>query len=141
MKALAAQMAEHAGELSTARMLWRNTYESSPDSDIRQNALEHLLALRVDEDVTNLQAAVTRFGQRKGRLPSTMSELASAEHLLSIPRDPDGHPYRLTPEGRILVENPDDFSFLTKGLPPGYKPPPKPIFHHRGWTSTVSSAN
>jgi tetratricopeptide (TPR) repeat protein len=143
MKVLAAQMAEHAGEVSTARMLWRNTYESSPDSEIRQNALEHLLAIRVDEDVTNLQAAVTRFGQRTGHLPASMSELVSAEHLSvpGIPRDPDGHPYRLTPEGRILVENPDDFSFVTKGLPPGYKPPPKPIFHHRSVTFALPTWN
>jgi hypothetical protein len=31
----------------------------------------------------------------------------------------------------VLVENPDDFNFLTKGLPPGYKAPAKPIFHNR----------
>jgi tetratricopeptide (TPR) repeat protein len=130
MKVMAAQMAGHAGEFSTARMLWSATYASSTDSEIRQNALEHLLALRVDEDVTRLQAAVTRFGERTARLPGSMSELVSAEHLPGIPRDPDGHPYRLTPKGRVLVENPDDFNFLTKGLPPGYNPPPKPKFRH-----------
>jgi hypothetical protein len=30
-------------------------------------------------------------------------------------------------DGRVLVENPDDFAFATKGLPPGFKPVPK--FH------------
>ncbi len=132
MKVLAAQMAQHAGEISTARMLWSATYDSSHDSDIRQNAIEHLRALRVDEDVTLLQSAVTRFGERTGRLPISMSELVAAEHMPRIPVDPDGHPYQLTPEGRVLIENPDDFNFLTKGLPPGYKPPPKPTFHNRG---------
>jgi tetratricopeptide (TPR) repeat protein len=132
MKVLAAQMAQHAGEISTARMLWSATYDSSHDPDIRQNAIEHLRALRVDEDVTLLQSAVTRFGERTGRLPTSMSELVAAERMPRIPVDPDGHPYKLTPEGRVLVENPDDFNFLTKGLPPGYKPPPKPKFHNRG---------
>jgi hypothetical protein len=94
---------------------------------IRQNALEHLRALRVDEDVTHLQEAVTRFGERTGRLPANMSELASAERLPGIPGDPDGHAYKLTPEGRVEVRVPDDFPFATKGLPPGYKPQPK--FH------------
>lgn len=131
MKVLAAQMAVHAGEFSTARMLWSATYDSSHDPDIRQNAIEHLRALRVDEDVTNLQAAVTRFGERTGRLPTSMMELAAAEHLFRIPVDPDGHPYKLTPEGRVLIEKPDDFNFLTKGLPPGYKPPPLPKFRNR----------
>jgi tetratricopeptide (TPR) repeat protein len=123
LKLLAAQMAAHAGEYETSRMLWTATYESTQDSLIRQNAIDHLRALKVDEDVTNLQAAVTRFGERTGRLPSSLPELLAAEGLRGVPVDPDGNPYRLTREGRILVEKPDDFSFITKGSPPGYKPP------------------
>jgi tetratricopeptide (TPR) repeat protein len=127
LRLLAAQMAEHAGEFDTARMMWSATYQSSQEQFIRQNALEHLRALRVDEDVTHLQESVTRFGERTGRLPANMSELASGERLPGIPVDPDGHPYRLTPEGRVEVRVPDDFPLATKGLPPGYKPQPK--FH------------
>ena len=130
MKIMAAQMAAHAGDFATARMLWSATYETSHESNIRQNALEHLRAIRVDEDVTSLQAAVTQFGERTGRLPASMSELVVAEHLPGVPVDPDGNPYKLTPQGRILVENPDDFPFITKGMPPGYKPGP-PKFHTR----------
>jgi len=39
--------------------------------------------------------------------------------LPGIPVDPDGHPYKLSPEGRVEVRVPDDFPFATKGLPPG----------------------
>lgn len=131
MRLLAAQMAEHAGDFTTARMLWSATYQSSRQTDIRQNALEHLRSIQVDEDVTNLQAAVTLFGQRTGRLPASMSELAAAEHLPHILVDPDGNPYLLDPEGRVLVQHPDDFSFITKGTPPGYKPPATK-FHTKG---------
>jgi tetratricopeptide (TPR) repeat protein len=127
LRVLAAQMAQHAGEYDTARMMWSATYQSSRDKLIRENAMEHLRGLRVDEDVTHLQEAVTRFGQRTGRLPASMSELASAEGLRGIPADPDGHPYKLTREGRIEVRVPDDFPFATQGLPPGYTPQPK--FH------------
>jgi tetratricopeptide (TPR) repeat protein len=127
LRLLAAQMAEHAGEFDTARMMWSATYQNSQDRLIRQNAVEHLRALRVEEDVAHLQEAVTRFGERTGRLPANMSELASAERLPGIPVDPDGHPYKLTPEGRVEVRVPDDFPFATKGLPPGYKPQAK--FH------------
>jgi hypothetical protein len=127
LRLLAAQMAEHAGEFDTARMMWSATYQNSQDKLIRQNAVEHLRALRVDEDVTRLQADVTRFGERTGRLPASISELASAERLLGIPVDPDGHPYKLTAEGRVEVRVPDDFPFATKGIPPEYKPQPK--FH------------
>ena len=122
LKLLAAQMHEHAGDFDTARMLWQATYESSNQTDIKKNALEHLRCIRVDEDVTHLQAAVTRFGERTGRLPTTIWELAAAEGLPGVPVDPDGNTYVMTAEGRILVQNPDDFPFITKGVPPGYKP-------------------
>ncbi len=131
MKIMAAQMAEHAGDFMTARMLWSATFESSHEKDIQRNALEHLRAIQVDEDVTNLQAAVTRFGESTGRLPASMVELAAAEHLPGIPADPDGNPYDLTLEGRVQLEKPDDFPFVTKGLPPGYKPSAKPTFHSK----------
>ena len=125
LKVLAAQMAQHAGEYQTARMLWAATYETTQDQQIKDNALEHLRALRVDEDAARLQQAVTRFGERTGRLPASMAELVAAERLPRPPVDPDGHPYKLTPEGRVEVRVPDDFPFATKGLPPGYKPAPK----------------
>ncbi len=132
MKILAAQMAEHAGDFATARLLWSATFETSHETNIRQNALEHLRAISVDEDVTNLQAAVTRFGERTGRLPASMEELVAAEHLGGIPADPDGDPYVLTAEGRVQIAKPDDFPFVTKGLPPGYKPSAMPKFHNKG---------
>ena len=127
LKVMAAQMAQHAGEYETARMLWSATYQTTQDEQIKDNAVEHLRALRVDEDVKHLQEAVTRFGERTGRLPASMAELAAAEGLGGAPVDPDGHPYKLTPEGRIEIRVPDDFPFATRGLPSGYKPPPK--FH------------
>ena len=125
LKVMAAQMAQHAGEYETARMLWSATYQTAQDAQIKENAVEHLRALRVDEDVKRLQEAVTRFGERTGRLPASMAELASVEGLSGTPVDPDGHPYKLTPEGRVELRVPEDFPFATKGLPPGYKPAPK----------------
>jgi tetratricopeptide (TPR) repeat protein len=121
MKLLAAQMAEHAEDYATARMLWMATYESSTQTDIRQNALEHLRSIKVDEAVTSLQNAVTRFIQQSGRAPASLWELAAAEHLPGIPVDPDGNPYELSFDGQVLVQHPDDFPFITKGTPPGYK--------------------
>lgn len=128
LKLLAARMAENGSDFTTARMLWSTTFESTKQAEIRRSAAEHLRAIQVDEDVTNLQALVTRFGERTGRLPASMAELAAAAHLRAVPVDPDGHPYKLDAAGRVLVENPDDFSFITKGTPPGYKAPP-PTFH------------
>ena len=121
LKVLAANMAQHAGEYQTARLLWATTYETTQEKAIRVNAAEHLRDLKVDEDVTNLQAAVTRFGEKTGRLPSSIYELARAEGF-SIPVDPSGKTYKMDERGRILVQQPDDFPLATKGLPPGYSP-------------------
>ncbi len=122
LKIFAAQMAQHAGEYQTARMLWSATYQTTEDKQIKQNAIDHLRALRVDEDVDHLQDAVTRFGERTGRLPANIWELVTAEGLPGIPLDPDAHPYKMTAKGRIEVRDPDAFPFATKGLPLGYKP-------------------
>ena len=129
LKLLAAQMAEHAEDFATARLLWTATYESSTQTDIRQNALEHLRSIKVDEEVTNLQNAVTRFVQQAGHAPASFWELAAAEHLPGIPVDPDGNPYELSIDGQVLVQHPDDFPFISKGVPPGYKRSGPAKFH------------
>ena len=131
MKILAANMAEHARDFNTARLLWRAAYDSSTETNIRQNALEHLRAIQVDQDVTNLQNAVTRFVQANGHNPASLGEVVDAEHGRGLPLDPDGRPYELSVDGQVLVANPDDFPFITLGLPPGYKPG-VPKFHNKG---------
>ena len=130
LKVLAAVMAQHANDFSTARLLWSEAYQSSNETNIRQNAVEHLRALQVDEDVTNLQNAVGRFVGQNRRTPTSMWELAAAEHWRGVPVDPDGIPYELSLDGHILVANPDDFPFITQGTPPGYTPG-LPKFHSK----------
>ena len=126
MKVLAAQMAQHAGELQTARMLWLTTYQTTQDKQIRANAVAHLRALQVDEDVMILQRAVTRYGEKTGHLPPSFSAMVAAGVLSRIPIDPDGHTYKLMPNGLVVARMPDDFPFIEKGLPPDYQPPPLP---------------
>ena len=115
MKIMAAQMAAHAGDFATARMLWSATYETAQEANIRQNAVEHLRAIRVDEDVTHLEAVVTQFGQRTGRLPSSMSELVADQHWRGVPVDPDGNPYKLTAQGRDRSREPGRFPVHHQG--------------------------
>src|SRR5437762_11647921 len=52
LKILAAQMAEHGGELETARMLWSAAYQTSHEKNLRANAAAHLRAVQADMDVT-----------------------------------------------------------------------------------------
>jgi hypothetical protein len=126
LKVLAAQIAQHAGELQMSRLMWATTYESTKDKSIRTTAAYHLRALDVEEDVLNLQNAVTAYGQKTGALPSNMQALIGAGFLRGVPIDPNGKPYKMMADGRIEVSDPDDFPFLERGLPPGYTPNWKP---------------
>lgn len=126
LKILAAQMAEHGGELKTAKILWSATYDTTHDKFIRANAAAHLRALQVDQDVTELEALVARYRQIAGHPPSSFTEMARAGYLRGVPVDPLGNPYQLTSEGHILLREPDNFPFVQKGLPPGYVAPVAP---------------
>ena len=126
LKILAAQMAEHGGDLKTAQMLWSATYETTHDKFIRANAAAHLRALRADQDVTELEALVARYRQIAGHPPSSFAEMARAGYLRGVPADPLGTAYQMTPEGHILLGDPDSFPFAQKGLPSGYVAPVVP---------------
>lgn len=122
LKIMAAQMAEHGGDLQTARMMWSATYQTTLDNMIRANAAAHLRAIQVDEDVVALQALVLQYRERTGQYPPTLHDMASAGLLKGIPLDPLGHPYRMESGGKVVVSNPEDLPFLDKGLPSGYVP-------------------
>jgi tetratricopeptide (TPR) repeat protein len=126
LKLMAALMAEHAGDLSTARLLWSATYQTTNDRNVRANAAAHLRALQVDEDVPILEKLVSQYRERTGHLPQSFADLETAGMIRGTPLDPLGYSYRLTPDGRVEVREPDDLPFIQKGTPPGYIPPPKP---------------
>jgi len=123
---MAAKMAEHAGDLQMARMMWSTTYESTQDEAVKANAAAHLRALQVDEDVEILENVVSAYKNRVGRAPSGFGDLISAGMLRGVPLDPFGHPYRIVGDGRIEVRDPDSFPFIEKGTPPDYVPPAMP---------------
>jgi hypothetical protein len=121
---MAAQMAQHGGELRMAQMMWSTTYQSTQDRNVRANAAAHLRALQVEDDVTRLENLVAAYRANTGHLPDGFSDLQAAGLLHEIPVDPFGHSYLLTNNGRVEERTPDDFPFLTKGTPPGYVAPP-----------------
>ena len=124
LRVLAAQMAQHAGEIETSRMLWQTAYATTQEDLMRKNAIAHLRALKVDEDITGLEKMVTQYEEQTGRLPPSINVLIGTGMLLGVPVDPDGKPYKLMTDGRFELRNPEDFPFVEKGLPPGYKPGP-----------------
>ena len=125
---LAAQMAQHAGEIQTSRMLWQAAYATTQDDLIRKNAVDHLRALKVDEDITELEKIVARYREQTGLLPPSFNALIGAGMLFGVPVDPNGKPYQVLVDGRVELQNPEDFPFVEKRLPPEYKTAP-PKFH------------
>jgi len=117
---LAARMAEHGGELETARMLWSATYQTTTDEAIRANAAAHLRALQADADVIELERLADQYRRQTGGFPESFREMEKAGFLRTTPSDPLGRPYRLGANGRVFVADPEDLPFLEKGLPPGY---------------------
>jgi tetratricopeptide (TPR) repeat protein len=124
LKILAAQMAQHAGDTQMARALWTTTYQTSQEKQIKGNAIAHLRALQVADDVTALEQIIARYREISGQNPTNWSELVNAHLLRDTPLDVTGKPYKLMPSGRVEVEVPDDIPFIEKGAPDGYTPPP-----------------
>ncbi len=123
MKIMAAIMAQHGGEVGTARFLWQNIYQSSEDQSIRENALKHLVALRVDEEVPYLEALVRQYQENTGKAPSNWFEMISAGYLKRIPVDPIGNLYKLMSDGHIQVQDVEELPFITRGIPAGREAP------------------
>lgn len=121
LRVLAAAMAQHAGERQTARALWMTTYQTTDDRMIKENAVKHLRALDVDDEVAQLQQMVDDFARRTGSRPQSMTELVQAGYLRELPVDPAGHPFKIV-NGRVEVADPDALPFITEGLPAGEKP-------------------
>ena len=63
MRIMAAKMAEHAGDLQTARMMWSMTFQTSKDPMVQDNAAAHLRALQ-DQRVDYLEQPVKRSDLR-----------------------------------------------------------------------------
>ncbi|MGH9512581.1 MAG: tetratricopeptide repeat protein [Terriglobales bacterium] len=125
LKVMAARAAQEGGEAQMARMLWTTTFETTPNKDVKANAAAHLRALKVDADVTSLEALQSQFKEKTGHFASSFAELAAAGMLRGVPVDPLGVPYKLVAEGKVEVQDPDDLPFIQKGLSIGYIPPRK----------------
>ncbi|MFI5106590.1 MAG: tetratricopeptide repeat protein, partial [Terriglobales bacterium] len=115
MKVMAARMAEHAEDTSTAMLLWRGIYENSSDKMIRETALKHLLSLQAESDIEQLGRRVQAYRDRTGSLPANWLDMVRAGLLPGIPQDPAGHLYKLQPDGAVGVEDPKQFPYLGQG--------------------------
>ena len=128
LKILAAQMAQHGGELQTSQMLWSAVLETTHDKYIRDNAIWHLRAIKVGMETTELEQVVRVYRQKTGHFPESFRDMQRAGLLRGVPIDPVGNEYQLDSEGHVFISDPENFPFVKKGLPPGYVPSSYPKF-------------
>jgi len=112
-----------AGAIETARILWTKMYEGAENETIRKNAYIRLVALRVDDDITHLEAMTESYRQHFGAYPTHWNQLIAQRWLGGVPADPSGTPYQLEAEGKVVVQDPLRFPFITKGIPAGQQAP------------------
>jgi len=106
MKLMAARIVERGDTRQTSRLLWSEIYESSKDQAIKENAKTHLLLLKTDDDIEQLNLLIAEFQKKYGHAPTHMRELVEAGMLRGFPADPDGFAYMIGKSGKAEL-NPD----------------------------------
>jgi hypothetical protein len=114
MKVMAARMAEHGEDRSTAIYLWKAVYDTSIDPEVKDTAIQHLASLRAEEDIEQLEQRVKIYRERTGALPSRWLDMVRAGVLPGLPQDPNGAEYKLLPDGTVDVQDPSKYRFLDR---------------------------
>src|SRR5882757_8416055 len=69
MKVMAARMAEHAQESTTAAYLWKAIYDSAVDKQLKDTAEKHLVSLKVESELDQLERITQEYYRRRGAYP------------------------------------------------------------------------
>ncbi|MGZ4829147.1 MAG: tetratricopeptide repeat protein [Candidatus Angelobacter sp.] len=114
MKVMAARMAEHGDDRSTAVYLWKAVYDTSIDPQVKETAVQHLTSLRAEADIEQLEERVKIYRERTGALPSRWLDMVRAGLLPGLPQDPNGAEYKLLPDGTVDVQDPTKYRFIDR---------------------------
>ena len=121
---MAATTRAEGGDRQSSRQLWRQLYESTDDTWIRNNAQLRLSQLEALDQMDSLAALVRRYEERFGRRPKSWQELVSTGWVAGVPLDPAGTPYELKPDAPGGVTLSEDSALLP--LPPQLTKNPGP---------------
>jgi tetratricopeptide (TPR) repeat protein len=112
MRVMAARMAEHSQDITTAMALWQAILETTTDKDVRNTAQQHLTSLQADRDINELERRVRIYHERTGKLPASWADLINAGLLNGIPITPLKDAYLLKADGRVDVKDPSKYPYL-----------------------------
>jgi tetratricopeptide (TPR) repeat protein len=117
LKLLAGRMAEKAGDIETARIIWMSTFDTTESSAVKENAANHLISIQAMEDITGLEKIVDLYRTQTGHLPASFRDMALVNMLPGLPLDPYQQPYVLNSDGHVWVEHPEKYKFLERANP------------------------
>jgi tetratricopeptide (TPR) repeat protein len=112
MRVMAARMAEHSQDITTAMALWQAILETTTDKDVRNTAQQHLTSLQADRDINELERRVRIYHERTGKLPVSWADLINAGLLNGVPITPLKDAYLLKADGRVDVKDPSKYPYL-----------------------------
>ena len=100
MKVLAAKIAGQGESPETSYFLWQQIYSTTSDPYIKQNAADHLVLMKAQLDLKEIDRLADEYEQKTGHRATRLSELIEAGLLKGPVRDPEGYPYVLGEGGK-----------------------------------------
>ena len=100
MKVMAAKIAAEGESPETSYFLWQQVYDTSSDPLIRQNAKDHMILMRAELDMKEIDRLADEYEKRTGHRATNMTELLQTGLPRTLARDPDGYPYVLGEGGK-----------------------------------------
>ncbi len=111
MLMMASKMKSAGGDRETARAIYEQMFNESPDRQVKENAALHLLELDSSEELDAIRSALQSFREKTNRCASGWREVLPLLQTIKLPRnksfrvdkagnliDPSGTPYILDKE-------------------------------------------
>jgi tetratricopeptide (TPR) repeat protein len=95
LKSTTAAMRLEGGDRDSARVIWRQMYESADDEWLRNEASTRLAQFDALDAIDELNTILWRYAAQTGRVPERWDELVRARVLRGVPLDPAGVPYEI----------------------------------------------
>ncbi len=96
---LAARLAAEAGDPNAAIEFLVRFSRQVGDERVKEALEVRIKELVIERDVRGIEEAMRRFKDRAGRMPQTLDELVEQKFLASVPTEPFGGRYLLSPSG------------------------------------------
>lgn len=94
---LAVRMAAEANDLEAALEFLRRLYLQATDDQMKEGLAHRIREVTAERDIRILEQAVRTYQSRMGKFPKTLDELVISGILTTVPPDPFGGSYQLSP--------------------------------------------